>query len=64
VSGHAAGQPELVGDPAADTVRMHIGRQLRLHLGLCESDRFGHLQRSSRRFDLLQPRNPINPHRI
>jgi hypothetical protein len=53
VSRDSAGQAELVGDPAADPVRMHIGRQLRLHLRLSESDRFGHLQRSSCRLDLL-----------
>ena len=27
-------------------------------------DRFGRLQRRSRRLQLLQPRNPINAHRI
>jgi hypothetical protein len=64
VSGDPAGQAKLVGDPATDPVRVHVSRQLRLHLRLCEADRFGHLHRSSGGLDFLQPRNPINPHSI
>jgi hypothetical protein len=43
---------------------MHIGGQLRLRLRLREPHRFGHLQRGGSRLDLLQPSDPINPHRI
>ena len=43
---------------------MHIRGQLRLRLRLSKPHRLSHLQRSSRRLDLLQPGNPINPYRI
>ena len=62
--GDAARQAQLVGNPAADLVRMHIRGQLHRSLRLSKPDRFRHLQRRSRRLDLLQPRNPINPHRV
>ena len=59
-----AGQTQLVGYPAANLVRMHISGQLLFRLRLGEPDRFGHLQRRSRRLDLLQPGNPINPRSV
>ena len=63
-SGHVTCQAKLVGNPASDLVRMNIGSQLRLCLRLGKPDRFGRLQRRSRCLQLLQPRNPINAHRI
>ena len=61
---NVAGQAQLVGYPAANLVRMHISGQLLFRLRLGKPDRFGHLQRRSRRLDLLQPGNPINPRSI
>jgi hypothetical protein len=59
-----AGQTKLIGDLAADPIRMLVGGRLRLDLRLGEPDRFGHLQRRSRGLDLLEPGDPINTHRI
>ena len=56
-----AGQAQLVGYPATYLLRMDISGQLCFRLGLGKPDRFGYLQRSSRRLDPLQPGNPINP---
>ena len=61
---NVAGQTQLVGYPAANLVRMHISGQLVFCLRLGKPDRFGHLQRRSRRLDLLQPGNPINPRSV
>jgi hypothetical protein len=57
-------QTQLVGNAAANPVRMHIRGQLRLRLRLSKPHRLSHLQRCSRCLDPLQPGNPINPYRI
>jgi hypothetical protein len=43
---------------------MDIGGQLRAGLRLGKPNRFGRLQCGSGRLQLLQPCNPIDPHRI
>jgi len=54
----------LVGNPAADHPRMHLGGDLPLNLGLGELDGLGRLQRRRGRLQLLQPGYPLNPCRV
>jgi S-adenosylmethionine synthetase len=62
--GDAAGQPDLIGDAAAERIRMHISGDLLRRLGLGEPHRLGGMQCGGDSPQLLQSGNPINPSRV